>query len=186
MSGQRKLKPSRRGLPGMTEIVSNTGPIIALAGIGQIDLLRSLFGSIFIPPVVAAEIKDEKSLNALSRAEWITVRAVSGGLAVQLLRDELDAGESEAIVLAQEVQAELLPLDERTATRKARSIGLHTIGTLGLLLLAKEQGVIHTIQPMLDALRQTGFHVSIALYHQVLDSAGESSDATPNRYTAGG
>lgn len=160
----------------MANIVSNTGPIIALAGIGQLDLLRSLFGAVIIPPAVAAEIKDEKSIRALRQAEWISVRPASGVLAVQLLLDEIDAGESEAIVLAQELQAELLLLDERAATRKARAIGLQTIGTLGLLLLAKEQGIIPTIQPMLGELRQVGFHMSIPLFHQVLKSAGESSD----------
>ena len=56
------------------------------------------------------------------------------------------------------------------------SFGLQSIGTLGLLLLAKEQGIIRTIQPMLGELRQSGFHMSIALYRQVLESAGESSD----------
>jgi len=162
----------------MADIVSNTGPIIALAGIGQLDLLRSLFGTVFIPPAVAAEIRDENSVKALRQAEWITVRPATGVLAVQLLQNELDAGESEAIVLAQEMQAELLLLDERAATRKARSIGLQTIGTLGILLLAKEQRIVRAIKPMLDELRQSGFHMSIPLYRQVLESAGESSDIT--------
>lgn len=160
----------------MASIVSNTGPIIALAAIDQLDLLQSIFGTVFIPPAVAAEIKDEKSAGALGLAEWITVRPTSDVLAVQLLRDELDAGESEAIVLARELQAELLLLDERAATRKARAVGLQTIGTLGLLLLAKEQGIIRTIQPMLAELRQVGFHMSIPLFQRVLESAGESSD----------
>ncbi len=165
----------------MADIVSNTGPIIALAGIGQLDLLRSLFGTVFIPPAVAAEIRDENSVKALRQAEWITVRPATGVLAVQLLQNELDAGESEAIVLAQEMQAELLLLDERAATRKARSIGLQTIGTLGLLLLAKEQGTVRAIKPMLGELRRSGFHMNIHLYCQVLESAGESSDVTPDR-----
>lgn len=165
----------------MADIDSNTGPIIALTGIGQLDLLRRLFGAVFIPPAVAAEIKDENSVKALRQTEWITVQPVTGVLAVQVLQNELDTGESEAIVLARELHAELLLLDERTATRKARSIGLQTIGTLGLLLLAKEQGIVRAIKPMLGELRQSGFHMSIPLYRQVLESAGESSDITPDQ-----
>ena len=67
------------------------------------------------------------------------------------------------------------------ATHKARSIGLQTIGTLGLLLLAKEHGIVRAIKPMLDELRQSGFHMSIPLYRQVLESAGESSNITPDQ-----
>ena len=55
----------------MPDIVSNTGPLIALASIGQLDLLRSLFGRILIPPAVRAEVQDETSVAALTAANWI-------------------------------------------------------------------------------------------------------------------
>ena len=89
----------------MPSVVSNTGPLIALATIGQFDLLRKLFGEILIPPAVRAEILDENTVNAVTAADWIMVRTAQDEIAVQLLRGELDAGESEAIVLAREVNA---------------------------------------------------------------------------------
>lgn len=150
------------------------GPIIALAQIGQLERLRDLFNQILIPPAVHAEIKDETSVTALNAAEWIYVKSVRNVIAVQLLKEELDAGESEAIVLAQEISADLSLFDERAATRKARKLGLKTIGTLGVLLMAKKQGLIPLLRPQLDALHHTGFHMSDTLYNQVLRSAGES------------
>jgi uncharacterized protein len=158
----------------MPNVVSDTGPIIALAQIGQLDRLYDLFGQILIPPAVQAEIKDETSIAAMNAAGWIQVKPVQAAVAVQLLREELDAGESEAIVLAQEVDADLSLFDERAATRKARKLGLKTIGTLGVILMAKNQGLIPQLKPQLDALHQTGFHMSEMLYSQVLNSAGEA------------
>jgi predicted nucleic acid-binding protein len=157
----------------MTSTVSNTGSLIALASIGQFDLLHALFGTILIPPTVYAEIQDEKSIRALVAADWITTQVAKDALAVQLLKEELDAGESEAIVLAQELRARLLLIDERAATRKARAIGLQTIGTLGVLLMAKNSGLLKSVKPSLDDLRRTGFHMSETLYRQVIKSAAD-------------
>ena len=160
----------------MPNIVSNTGPLIALASIGQFDLLRELFGQVFIPPAVHAEVKDEASVAALTAADWIAVQAVQDTLAVQLLKEELDAGESEAIILARELSADLILMDERAATRKARTISLRAIGTLGVLLMARDKGLVTSLKPLLDDLRRAGFRMSDALYHQVLHSAGEAND----------
>jgi predicted nucleic acid-binding protein len=93
-----------------------------------------------------------------------------------LLKGELDAGESEAIVLARELNAGLLLIDDRSARRRADAIELSTIGTLGVLLLAKNEGWIPVLEPLLDDLRRAGFHMSDELYDQVLDSANEKRD----------
>lgn len=158
----------------MPNVVSNTGPLIALANIGQFGLLQTLFQTVYIPPAVRAEIQDEKSARALAESRWIIIRSVTDRLAAQMLQGELDRGESEAIVLAREMNADLVLIDERAAARKSRSLGMNTIGTLGVLLMAKEQGVLHAIKPALNALRVSGFRMKEALYHQVLDSAKES------------
>ena len=95
----------------MASVVSNTGPILALAHIGQLELLRKLFNNITLPPAVRAEIIDETSSAAVAGASWISVQPVHDVLAVQLLREQLDAGESEAVVLAKELSADLVLLD---------------------------------------------------------------------------
>lgn len=157
----------------MSQIVSNTGPLIALAGINQFDLLQKLFGKISIPAAVRAEVLDEVTLNALNKSDWIAIQSVQDSIAVQLLREELDPGESEAIVLAREVNADLLLVDERAARRKASALALSVIGTLGILLLAKKKALIPEIKPHLDDLRRAGFRMSDELYDQVLQSANE-------------
>ncbi|GEM_PF-3474220 len=104
-------------------------------------------------------------MAALTAAAWITVQLAQDTPAAQLLREELDAGKSAAIILATELRAYLVLLDERAATRKARALGLPVIGTLGVLLL--------------DSLRENDFRMSDSLYDQVLRDAGESDDAAP-------
>jgi len=173
MSGWRRLQPPSTGPIAVSEVVSNTGPLIALASIDRFSLLHDLFGIIHIPAAVFAKIQDETSRAALATADWLLVKAISSTLAVQILRDELDAGESEAIVLATELDADLLLVDERAATSKARNLGLTTIGTLGVLLMAKERGSLAAIKPVIDDLQRAGFHMSDSLYNRVLASAGE-------------
>jgi uncharacterized protein len=155
-------------------VVSNTGPIIALSNIGQFALLGKLFNQILIPSAVRAEVLDDVSLTAIAMADWLSTKEVEDKLAVQILTEELDLGESEAIILAKEIAASLLLIDERAATRKARALGLRVIGTLGVLLMAKRAGHIELIKPMLDALHENGFRMSADLYAQVLKEANEA------------
>jgi len=158
-------------------IVSNAGPLITLSVIGQFDLLRRLFGAISIPAAVYHEVvvqgRDEPGSRETREAAWINSIEVTERLAVLLLRDELDAGESEAIVLAQESGADYLLLDDAAARRKAQRLGMHITGTLGVLLMAKSAGLIPAIKPILDELRQTDFRMSPTVYQEVLRKAGE-------------
>jgi uncharacterized protein len=159
-------------------VVSNTSPIINLAAVGKLELLEALFGAILIPEAVAEEIvvkgAGQAGADAVSRAEWITTRSVINRLAVQSLRLELDPGEAESIILAQEQGADLLLLDERRARRVARQFGLPTIGLLGLLIEAKNRGLVENVKDVLDALQTiAGFWISTGLYDAVLLEAGE-------------
>ncbi|MBR8834591.1 MAG: DUF3368 domain-containing protein [Stigonema ocellatum SAG 48.90 = DSM 106950] len=80
----------------------------------------------------------------------------------------------EAIALALETGEQRILLDEREARQVAQSLGLQVIGTLGILLLAKNRGIITQVQPLLDAMMDTAqYWVSRTLYKQVLQQAGE-------------
>jgi hypothetical protein len=155
--------------------VSNTGPLIALISLNQLELLHRLFGSVFIPLAVRAEVQDELSLRLLATADWIQARPAQDILAIQLLHDRLGAGESEAIILAKEIGASWTLLDDLAARRTAQAVGLQVVGTLGVLLMAKVAGHIPAIKPLLDLLRQTNFHMSADLYEHMLEQAGEAT-----------
>jgi uncharacterized protein len=174
MSGSTQEPPTR-------PVVSNSGPLIALAAIARLDLLRALFGRIVIPQAVYEEVvirgQDEPGSVEVEAAAWIEVRQTKDHLAIDLLREALDAGESEAIVLAQELSARYVLLDDALARRKTRLIGLPMIGTLGLVLMAKEMGLVPAVKPVLDELGQTEFRMSEQVYLEVLTKAGEASES---------
>jgi predicted nucleic acid-binding protein len=123
-------------------IVSNTTPLIGLASIERFDLLRQLFGVVHLAQAVydeavsagheAGGAKDE-----VSTADWIITVRVKDRLAVEVLLDEMDLGEAETIVLARELGADWMLMDEKKGRRKLDQLGVKKIGTVGILLKAK-------------------------------------------------
>ncbi len=100
--------------------------------------------------------------------------AVANRLLVHSLRQDLDAGEAEAIALAIEIEADWLLMDERLGRETAHHFGLRYVGLVGILSAAKQRGDLKALRPHLDRLRDVaGFRVSSALYEQVLRDAGE-------------
>jgi predicted nucleic acid-binding protein len=148
--------------------VCNASPIIGLAQIGHLDLLRLLFEHIYIPSAVAREI--EPSVPA---ADWIVERALTQPLAAQILGASLDAGESEAISLAVELSAGTVVLDDWPARQLAIALGLPVVGTLGVLVRAKSRGLLPTVRPHLEALTSHGFWAGPELMQRILRSVGE-------------
>lgn len=158
-------------------VVSDATPLIALAKIGQLHLLQELFGDILIPQMVY----DEVVTNAAGRpgsaeiqqAEWIGVRSPADKNRVAYLRADLDAGEAEALVLADEMDAGWILLDETKARLAAEFLGLDYIGTIGVLLLAKRKGKLTAIRPLLEELQSQKFRISEKVFRAVLNQAGE-------------
>jgi len=156
-------------------VVSNTSPIANLAVIGQLSLLKSLYGAIRIPEAVRAELAAERSVwDAVAGENWITTQPVQNRPLVESLLRQLHPGEAEAIALALEQEAELLLLDEHTGREAASSLGQKTVGLLGVLLHAKAVGLIPAVRPLLDALvTRAGFWMSRVLFERVLAEARE-------------
>ena len=164
-------------MPLPEPVVSNSGPLITLATIGRLALLEALFKEIAVPQAVYDEVvthgAGEPGSAETAAATWIRIVQVRDELAVNLLQESLGAGESEAIVLAQELNAKHVLIDDALARRKAGHIGLRVTGTLGILLMAREAGLILAVKPALDELRQTDFRMSERVYQDVLGKAGE-------------
>ena len=91
---------------------------------------------------------------------------------VDALRLDLDAGESETIVLALQLEADLVLTDEQAGRRAAQHLGLNVMGVVGLILRARELGLIEEVRPLLYALRQeAGFYLSDGLMQHALSAS---------------
>ena len=159
-------------------VVCNATPIIALAAVGQLDLLRAVYGEILIPDDVFHEVAvagaGEPGAHEVTEAGWIKRQTVHNAALVNALGLELDLGEAEAIALAVEQSAGLILLDERRGRHAAARLGLTVAGTLGVLIAAKDRGLLALVRPVLDALRmQAGFWIGDELHGAVLQVAGE-------------
>ncbi len=159
-------------------VVSDTTPLIGLASIGRFELLRELFREIYIPQAVydeAVVFGREKggAEREVARAKWVKVKEVKDRLAVEVLLDELDLGEAETIVLAREINADWVLMDEKKGRRKLEQLGLQKIGTIGILLKAKEMGYVEMLRPELKRLREKGFSISQHVIDAVLERANE-------------
>lgn len=158
-------------------VVANTTPIISLASIGRLDLLERLFGHVLIAEAVYREIKAKPGYGYEQiDCDFIEVHSIQGGQYKQLLLNQLDAGEAETIILAREVGADFVIIDENLGYRFAKSAGLTVVRTLSLLLRAKEKGYIDQIQPLIDGMIDKGRWYSDAVRRAVLEQAGERVD----------
>ena len=157
----------------MRKVIVNTTPLIALAGIGHLNLLRQLYTEIMIPVAVYHEIISEPARSLVSAAEWITVEKITGTIQKSGFSSRLHAGEIEVIILVQEVGADLLIMDDNAAKKTAKYLGLTVTGTMGVLLRAKKEGLISEVKPLLEGLIGDGLYVSPTVQNYVLEQAGE-------------
>lgn len=158
-------------------VISDASAIIALSIIGRIDILKELFHEIVIPSAVYREIAIQGSQRPgaaeVKNSDWITILSVQDNNPVANLN--LGRGEKEDIALYLELKADLLLIDEVKARREANRFGINYIGLLGVLVEAKGQNVITTVQPILRELRDNaGFRISDSLYEYVLNEVVES------------
>lgn len=146
-------------------IVSNTTPLSELAKIDRLSLLQTLFNTILIPQEVYTELTtgNHPATLLIPAATWIETRTVNSLERIaQLLQPGLDRGECAAIALAEELNADRLLMDEQAGRNLARKLGLPIIGTIGILLLAKQQGILNAIAPLLNDLIDQGTWISPA------------------------
>lgn len=158
-------------------IVADAGPLIALAKIDQVTLLPALFAEVHIPAYVLQEaagnilMPGAAAVRAFADAH-ATIHDDSVDPVVQRLCVEIDAGEAQAIALAQSLRCGVL-IDDLLGRGVAKRMGLPVIGVLGVLLQAKRAGHIAAIRPSLDALVLARYRVSDTLIAAVLKQANE-------------
>jgi len=154
-------------------VVADSSPIISCARSGKLHLIKSVYSRLIIPPAVYREIVidglgkpgDNELKNSIS--VWIEVKEPSDKGIVSILKRRFGEGESEAIVLAKELDFYLL-IDEIRAMNEARRQGVNILSTLLMLLEAKKIGLISNVKTELDELIACGFRCSAELYEKVL------------------
>jgi len=156
--------------------IADSGPLICLACINQLELLPRLFTKIFVPPEVWNEVtvkgQGHPGAYEVSQVKYLTIQAPDLQL-VKPLGMLVDAGEAEAIALAQTTPDCTILLDDARARKIAQWLNIKQIGTIGLLLRAKRQGEIETIKPHIDALIENGIYIRKELIDAALKNAGE-------------
>jgi predicted nucleic acid-binding protein len=162
----------------MPVVVSDTSPLRVLAHLDRLDILTRLFGTVYVPPSVVAELSVATSgVPALSidRIPGARVQAPTDLPRVRDLRERLGAGESEAIVLALELRADFVLIDESRGRAISERLGLTPLGALGLLVRAKHAGLLPAVAPLIQRLEAgLEFRVSAALRQKILTQAGET------------
>lgn len=156
-------------------LVVNSGPLISLARIGQLELLPAVFDGIVLPRAVFDEVTRDRWLpgaETIAKADWLRIVEVSDRDAVERLSVWLDAGESEVLVLAQQLGV-TAAIDERRARGLAAALGVAQTGTVGILLEAKRRELIPAVTPLLDQLGANGIRISSRLYEEARRLAGE-------------
>ncbi|CAD7767144.1 MAG: hypothetical protein DNFNHJIP_00551 [Candidatus Argoarchaeum ethanivorans] len=152
-------------------VVSNSTPLIALSRIKKFNLLKEYFGEISIPKEVFDEVairgRNLSGSEEVASVNWIKVEDVVNKIAVESLSMTLDRGEAEAIVLAKEKDA-LLIIDDGEGRRAAEFFGLKITGTIGILLLASEDGKLN-LKTAIDDLMAVGFRLSEKEYKRILN-----------------
>ncbi len=160
-------------------VVADTTPLISLMKIKKLGLLEKLFGHVQIPEAVYQELVInsffEQEIQEIKTCNYIHVVKVSEKRAVEILRRAtgLDAGESEAIVLMDEQEGNLLLMDEIKGRNIAKQMGMRIMGTIGILLIASEKQIIsyNEIVQSVEILRDSGRHIKKDLYEALLEAA---------------
>lgn len=158
-------------------IVSNTGPLIALAKIDRLSLLKQLFDDVFIPPLVWRELLGKSGAEAARLDEALSMfvqvtQLVEPAPEVTVATLGLDAGERDAVALAYQ-KALSLVMDDRAGRRAAQRLGIKLTGIAGIMIQARKRGLIASAHQELEAIRRHGYWLSDELIEIATKLAGE-------------
>jgi predicted nucleic acid-binding protein len=147
-------------------IISDTSCFIILSKIGELDLLQKVYGQIITTSEIAEEFGE-------TLPEWIMIKNVSDKYSQKILELQIDKGESSAIALALEMPKSILILDDYKARKIAKQLGIIYTGTIGVIIKAKLNGIIPSIKPIIEKIKQTNFRISEEIELQALKEAKE-------------
>ena len=161
----------------MPRVIVNSTPLIVLSNINQLRILKDLYQNIYIPQAVFDEVtaKNDSACQQLKdNTDWIHVCKIKDQTQKRMYQAKLHDGEVEVMILAQENQnKDLIIIDDNSAKKTAKYLGLTVTGSLGIILKAKKQGIISSVIPLMNQLIQNGFYITSEVFEFVKDEAGE-------------
>ncbi len=164
---------------GEAAVVADTSPLIGLARVGLLPVLSQLFTTVYAPAAVVAEATSDANrpgaaaIQQALREGALIARDVEPTPELNALTAVLDAGEAEALLLAQHLKLAVL-IDERKGRGVAQAMGLAVIGTGAVLIAARNRGLITSVAPYLNRLQESGYRLSKALISAILQRCGEA------------
>ena len=158
-------------------VVSDSTILIGLSKIGKLDLLKEIFSKVFIPEEVFKEVvergKKKPGYKVIKEAAWIDTKPIKDKTQVNLLMASLEKGEAEVLALSKEIKADLILLDEEKARKSAVIAGFEIMGLLGLLVVAKNLGLLKEIRSSIEDLKRKRFRISDKIVEEALKKAYE-------------
>lgn len=156
-------------------VISDSGPIFSLAIVDKLSILEVIFGEIAIPKAVWEEVtKDQETAYYDRIADFFKdrVRVISG---FNELTFVMDYGESESVVLYRELNANYLLIDDKKARRLAENLGINCIGTIGVLSVAKDKGLVEELRPLFERFLNHKRYYGLNLLNSILTKHGEEA-----------
>ena len=160
----------------MRKIIVNSTPLIALAKANKLEILKGMYGHIIIPEAVYKEVteKDDVAAQRIEAArEWIEVCKVDPNMDRRMYKAKLHDGEVEVVLLAQEIGADAVIIDDGAARRTAEYLGLPLTGTLGVMIKAKQRGLLEAVMPVVQQMEQNGIFFSRELKERIRKLSNE-------------
>jgi len=154
-------------------VIVDSGPIFSLAVINQLEVLNFIFDSIIIPFAVWEEITRNKTTEHYKIIYSFFKEKTKQIAGFNELSFLMDYGESESVILYNELRADFLLIDDKKARKIAENLGIKCIGTIGLLSVAKEKKIISELRPLFKAFLQNKRYYSIKLLNIILENHNE-------------
>lgn len=146
--------------------ISDTSCLIILTKIGALEILGQLYKTVIITQDIFHEYDD-------TIPDWFLIQNAKDQYRQQLLEMQIDKGEASAIALAMEISDHIVILDDWKARKVTERLGLNVTGTMGVIIKAKNSGIISSIKPLIDKIKETNFRISEELEQIALEAANE-------------
>ncbi len=153
-------------------LIADSSALVTLSIVDKLDILEQLFGEVYVPRAVYEEVSQENKAESYKLKNYCKDKVLD----IQSRTNfniSLGQGESEAIVLYSEQNADFLLYDDKKAKKFAQNFGLKVIGSLGILLKAKESGLINEISPLIELLKNSRIFIDDRTFELVLKMASE-------------